>query len=348
MRRVKKSHPCPICGKPDWCLFSVDGKVALCTRIFEGAITIKTARDGTEMGMHLLEPGSPIPKFALEPPPPPLAPLSLRHEVYQALIEISPARLYPNLVTELLSRGFSRSDCTRFGALPASVADRSEVVKWLLAYLAKKNIIHSKTGLDYVPGFWRDKDQITLWHKYHLKSDWLLIPYYSPDGFIQALQYRRETTVDRYGWINSKKHPFGSSAGKLVHYCQPFGQKAKVAVVEGALKGEIYAKHFPQHDVICIDGVNTGHEQVLAAASQKPLYIAFDQDYKTNPQVFLHLKRLIEKRQSDASGPTFFFTWPDATTEAGKGIDDALLSQLPLTLKSAQEILSHENSCQNS
>ncbi len=32
-RRVSRSAPCPICGKPDWCLASVDGSSAICARV---------------------------------------------------------------------------------------------------------------------------------------------------------------------------------------------------------------------------------------------------------------------------------------------------------------------------
>ena len=31
--RVTKRNPCPVCGKPDWCLISEDGKAAICARI---------------------------------------------------------------------------------------------------------------------------------------------------------------------------------------------------------------------------------------------------------------------------------------------------------------------------
>jgi hypothetical protein len=32
-RRVRKSSPCPICERPDWCLVSADGAVAICQRV---------------------------------------------------------------------------------------------------------------------------------------------------------------------------------------------------------------------------------------------------------------------------------------------------------------------------
>ncbi|MGH2271268.1 hypothetical protein ACQ9LF_05660 [Anaerohalosphaeraceae bacterium U12dextr] len=38
MLRVSKSRPCPICGKPDWCLRADDGLAAICARIADGSI----------------------------------------------------------------------------------------------------------------------------------------------------------------------------------------------------------------------------------------------------------------------------------------------------------------------
>lgn len=38
MQRVSKKNPCPVCGKPDWCLYAEDGSAAICQRIQEGSI----------------------------------------------------------------------------------------------------------------------------------------------------------------------------------------------------------------------------------------------------------------------------------------------------------------------
>ncbi len=37
MLRVTKAHLCPVCKKPDWCLYSEDDSAAICARISEGS-----------------------------------------------------------------------------------------------------------------------------------------------------------------------------------------------------------------------------------------------------------------------------------------------------------------------
>ena len=38
MQRVSRKSPCPICGKPDWCLVAPDGSAAICQRVQEGSV----------------------------------------------------------------------------------------------------------------------------------------------------------------------------------------------------------------------------------------------------------------------------------------------------------------------
>lgn len=48
--RVKKSNPCPVCGKPDWCLVAPDESAAICARVEEGAVK----RCGDAGWLHIL------------------------------------------------------------------------------------------------------------------------------------------------------------------------------------------------------------------------------------------------------------------------------------------------------
>jgi len=38
MQRVSRKTPCPVCGKPDWCLIAEDGSAAICQRIQKGSV----------------------------------------------------------------------------------------------------------------------------------------------------------------------------------------------------------------------------------------------------------------------------------------------------------------------
>ena len=44
--RVNRESPCQICGKPDWCVISKDGKLAMCMRVSEGATRTRELSDG--------------------------------------------------------------------------------------------------------------------------------------------------------------------------------------------------------------------------------------------------------------------------------------------------------------
>ncbi len=54
LQRVSKKRPCPLCGRPDWCLISEDGAIGICPRTEAGAIR----RCGEAGWLHRLEPSS--------------------------------------------------------------------------------------------------------------------------------------------------------------------------------------------------------------------------------------------------------------------------------------------------
>jgi hypothetical protein len=59
MIRVSKSNPCPVCGKPDWCLVAPDGVAAICQRISEGAVKLC----GQAGWLHIMQDRSPVYKL---------------------------------------------------------------------------------------------------------------------------------------------------------------------------------------------------------------------------------------------------------------------------------------------
>ncbi len=38
MQRVRRNSPCPVCGKPDWCLIAPDKSISICARIERGSV----------------------------------------------------------------------------------------------------------------------------------------------------------------------------------------------------------------------------------------------------------------------------------------------------------------------
>lgn len=50
MLRVNRNNPCPICGRPNWCLIAEDSSKAICSRISEGSVT----KAGDAGWLHIL------------------------------------------------------------------------------------------------------------------------------------------------------------------------------------------------------------------------------------------------------------------------------------------------------
>jgi hypothetical protein len=107
----------------------------------------------------MISPNSPAPSTDL-------APLEIRDAVYSRLIELSPACNYEReLVTAprgLLTRGFSRDDIRRFGALPPRVAERDALARKINTELEVDLPVYaaSRDGAAVlgVPGFWEGAD----------------------------------------------------------------------------------------------------------------------------------------------------------------------------------------------
>jgi len=67
MLRVKKNNPCPICGRPNWCLIAEDGSAAICSRISEGSVK----KSGDAGFLHILKDRPPQQRRKYVKPQPP-------------------------------------------------------------------------------------------------------------------------------------------------------------------------------------------------------------------------------------------------------------------------------------
>ncbi len=66
--RVSRRHPCPICGKTDWCQISPDSAIVGCMRVAEGAFKTRDLASGEVCYYHrLIEAISPPPRRRLPP-----------------------------------------------------------------------------------------------------------------------------------------------------------------------------------------------------------------------------------------------------------------------------------------
>jgi hypothetical protein len=149
------------------------------------------------------------------------------------------------------------------------------------------------------------------------------VPYRNHQGHIQGLQVRRDNGDPRYIWVSSANNN-GTSPGSPIHFAKPWiADLTQFAIItEGALKGDSIAEYLEQ-TVIAIAGVSSFSEFIGERLHQelpnlKTLAIAFDNDWRTKPQVKDQLLRLIEILEKDRF-QVKVLDWKEA-----KGLDDLL------------------------
>ena len=362
-KHVSRSRPCRICGKTDWCSYSLNEEVSCCARKNEGADYV-SKKERWGIYFHNKEDRPPAPtastprRVKRTPPVTQLAPPEVRDAVYQHLIRISPVTdLTAELIEGehgLLSRGFTAEDFPRFGALPAKAAERSALARELRMFVrgrfpeyAEKT---SYAGVVGVPGFWQDKTgAVHLWTEADEAGPMLLIPYRDLAGRIQACQFRRSAGLaggqKRYSWLSTPAKRKGVSSGTPVHFTFREGEcpaGGTVLITEGGLKARAFIKRRPKAKLLATSGVTCAHELLIAGSRGYRALIGFDADHRENRNVCLHLARLIAAREQDAEvhgleTETRVVVWETVEGRRDKGIDDAALLGLPLRSLAAAE-----------
>ena len=343
-KRVSRSRPCLICGKPDWCSRAADESVSFCARITDGADRLsQKERWGVFYHDRRLfdEPRKRFgePKNHLKQTEEiPLAPLEIRDFVYTALFRLSPASRYESLTTGkkgLRERGLINYD--DYGSLPCSAQERKNLaarLRLLLNQNFPSFVRENPLGIAHVPGFWTNENgEACLWQNRDYSQPLLLVPYRSPARKIQACQIRFADVLPpdkkRYLWLSLPKMN-SAGTGTPLHFenWKTFGQMKSdqpILITEGALKADVVTKFCPHFFAIANSGVGCAHALIVNVSRGKPVYLAFDNDYHDKPAVARQLARLLKLRLYDNhnngfNAETKILVW----MQSEKGIDDAL------------------------
>ena len=314
---VSRRDPCPVCGQPDWCAVSSDGRVARCMRIVDGPDVI--AREdsaGVPYGLAFLADGPRDPSRYQPDPDPPRADEDTLHAVYSALLDV--LALTPAHRSALRARGLCDDaiDARGYRTLPPD-GDRRRVMGALRSALGGKIP-------DDVPGI----------HGGRLAGyAGILIPVRTGDARVRALKIRADDTkAPKYTWLSSQDGP---SSGAPCHVPVSTGCPGEARVTEGPLKADV-ATHLSGLLTLGVAGCSSARSAVehLRAMRVERVRIAWDMDAHDNPHVAAGL-RLAAKIYREEGFAVAVETWDQS---AGKGVDDALAACAAITVHAGDAV----------
>lgn len=337
-RRVSRKSPCRICGKTDWCSTTADQNISFCAR---STITAdRLSREG--WGIYYNNIGRPVcssrtfcSKTQAYPKQTSISTIENRDKIYKKLIQLSPLSTCDELVSRSeLIVGARIRELDHRRKFPKTAIERHRLVEKIIESFVKDDAY--VPPFKGVPGFWRDSNGgLRLGSDFDSVDDLLLIPFYDPNGFIQACQIRimrqSPNTSGKYLWLSSIRQRDGCGPGTPLHHEGAVGYKGKtigtVLVTEGALKAATVQIFLTDRYVVGNSGVATSHREIIKTARKKNLEIAFDADCFTNPHVARAIASLISLRIREQQflsydHPTRILTWD----KRFKGIDDALIA----------------------
>ncbi|HKX28406.1 MAG TPA: relaxase domain-containing protein [Blastocatellia bacterium] len=323
--RVKRSSPCPVCHKPDWCSVSADGGLAICMRVASGY----EAKNGGHV--HLLDADAQRRErrtVTVQVNQYRRADIERRHQMHQELL--SGLILQERDLRNLLDRGLDlwaiEQNDYRSVPLPSALGE-------VMARFRGRD-------LSGIPGFYREagrwrlnigewRDRVGIAHSFH---QGILIPVRNLQGLIEAFQIRRaEVQPDqpRYLWLSSSGREEGCSSGAPIHYrnMEQARRTGQALITEGALKGDVAAHLLGGRSAVIAGAGVWSFPQDFGPRLREHLpelrrvVIAFDADARRKPEV---LQALVRLRESLRAGrfEVHQLHWRE---EEGKGLDDFLL-----------------------
>lgn len=275
--RVTKRNPCPICGKPDWCLMSQDGKAAICARI-ESDTPAGNKGAGWLHRLDTTKPLPPPPKPRLEAKQTPKAAPNVLDRTYRSLL--AELRLSGDHRENLRRRGLKDAQIDTLGYRTLPAGGRQDLVRRLQA-----------NGVRFagVPGFYLEAGIIRL-----SGPAGILIPIRDTKGRMVGIQVRCDKAEGgRYRWLSSRGFNAGCSPGAPVHVAGMVSTGAELWITEGPLKADIAALQLGRA-VLAVAGVGNwpGVIPIIRELRPERVIISFDMDKDRNTAVRLHLDTL--------------------------------------------------------
>ncbi|MBA7626883.1 hypothetical protein ES703_34341 [subsurface metagenome] len=315
--RVTKEKPCPVCAKPDWCLYDASLGIALCQRIESDR------RVGEAGWVHVID-------DELVEALPATTQVSKRitelqrggapllHAVYTELLAL--LTLSPDHHLNLIQRGLTDEVILACGykSLPQ---DGRRVLSQKMLDLVKAGEL---PRLRTVPGFYVESDGGEPYPGIRGNAG-MLIPVRDTFGFIVGMQIRADNpAAAKYTWLSSAGQKYGCGPGAPAHVAIPTDLKAPnfVFVTEGPLKADI-AAYCLGCVVLGLPGVSTYRKaiDILAKLLPRHVVMSYDNDKRENPQVRYYSNQL-EKELVKCRFNVYEACW----SSAYKGIDDYLAS----------------------
>jgi len=329
---VTEESPCHVCGKPDWCSVSADGKKAICRRKDDGAGVLRTDKSGQDYWLYDLNGHRELifsgEVFQQDGEVPEKAGPQTLDQVYGALL--GALALSPAHRQDLHRRGLTEACIKRSGYRTLTLKGREELARTLVEHFGAE-ICSQVPGLyEEEPGGWSVGGAAGM-----------LVPVRNIEGRIVALKIRADEadegskyTCSKYTYLSSKTQG-GPGPGSQVHV--PLHDGLDVSVVrltEGELKAEV-ATALTGTLTVSMPGVSSWRPalEVPSSLGTSVVRLAFDADAKHNEHVALALReayRTLKERGFEV----VLETWP---RELGKGIDDLLASGHEPTLLAGED-----------
>ena len=326
---ASSQHPCPICGKPDYCSIKNDRSRVCCRRSSDSSadssfefVAQKNDRNGDPYyDWQIPKNRKQIPeaKYHHEQWNGDPAPPEVTNRVYQKILKqlnvpIAFGRDRGISSHDVIKRQYGINDQLRARGVQAAIDAGLEVF------------------FPSIPGLYiKEKDGKRYWS---LKGkSGILIPVRNPKGQITALKIRVDDGGAKYQYITSTSIKWidgdgqkqsGPGPGSQIHFPLFEGDRSTIRITEGELKADIATT---QSGIwtISIPGVGSWRRAIAAVKDlgAKTVLIAHDADFRTNRAVSESLVRLLRGLLDLGTCEVILERWP---IESGKGIDDVLVA----------------------